>query len=234
MSESLICNGDCACSKYCSTLAIDTSHVCFLGRVSAKGDDAAAEFVELIELHRCGGARRLVTSAALMELELNLADAGCHVRRFNEAVPLDGLDSLEALATDPDEAQRLRELDCDSPDLTGATKLDERDSTLVLAAELTGDDVALVSDDEHLLDWQREMVMRGEVKALPTHVLELFAGMVSCCAVSAEAFLRAAEAEGARYEEELQGASMWILERKRDRLIRLTNAVAVATDPGAS
>lgn len=226
------CSGDCACTSYANVLAIDTSHVCLLGRIAARqNDQEAVVFVELVEIHRCQGARQLVTSTALLEVELNLADPECPVRKFAESVPLDALNCLAALPAGSIEIERLQNLDCLAPDDTPVI-LNDHDATLVVAADganNSNDDVALVTDDERLLVWQKEMMMRGEVGALAAHGLELLAEMVSCNALNADAFLGAAEIEEARYWENLGSAATWIQQTKQDRLQRLTTAVAAVS-----
>jgi hypothetical protein len=222
------CTADCSCTSYATVLAVDTSHLCCLGRLASQQPDEAASFVGLVSVHLCGGARELVTSSELLIEELDLAKADCPVRTYAPSAPIDSLDCIKSVAAPAAEVLRLSALTCESPD-GGTISVGSRDVTLVVAAEQAGQDsdVVLVSDDEDLLLWQAEMLFEGEVAAMPLHVLQLISQMVSCGALPVTAFLDAAEAESQHYEE-LTAPAAWKIARKRGRLERLTNAVAAA------
>lgn len=223
------CQTDCRCTHFAAVLAVDTSHICSIGRLASTYGTAASKFESLLEIHHCDNSRAVVTSSALMEHEMDLADPSCPVRDYIPSAPLDSLGCVAADRADSSRATALRALTSEAPD--GQTiDLRERDATLVAVAEARAEHepVALVTDDERLLSWLVDMQGRSEVASIPLHVLILLLEMVACGALPVEDFLASASAEESHHSTLY--AADWIVSAKTTRLKRLVNAAATIAE----
>lgn len=233
MTTPLVCSLDCSCSYYEAVLAIDTSHLCSLGRLASCSADCSHAFGALLAAHTCAAARKLITSSTMMGLEMDLSNADCPIRTYAPTVSVTALESIVSRETLDSTVTALRARQCTSPD-GQLVPLNERDATLVAAAEdeLTQNPesgVVIVSDDERLLLWLDEMRQSGHVASISFHVLHLLVRMVACGALSASDFLDSAEAEAAHYES--LAPDRWIRSRKQTRLDKFVNAVAAMEEP---
>jgi alkanesulfonate monooxygenase SsuD/methylene tetrahydromethanopterin reductase-like flavin-dependent oxidoreductase (luciferase family) len=176
------CALDKRCSRFSDALAVDTSHVCVLVRAARLLEDDARtladRFVELLRAHSCAGQHRLISSRALLaaDTEMNLSSPTCAPLIYGY-LPPGALDLLESV--DGGSGNDLPE-----------GSLGDRDRTLAAAALVVADGgretVIVVTDDEALADWIRELAAAmgdAEVAILPAPSIELLSQMHACGAV---------------------------------------------------
>jgi hypothetical protein len=206
------CLQSAKCSEYSEALVLDTSHLCVMARLAHRLANAAAEaelFAGLLEIHRCYGRHRLITSREVFSIELNLSDPDCPIRQFAE-LPPDALDALEKIDGDP------------SGTLFSLT-IGDRDRTLLAAAvEAAQEGMAmLLTDDEQLFTEGLDLLTAGteaESAVLPRHSIDFFGSLYECRAISFAVLASSAEAE----EEYLETRRTQIsAKRHRDKLERI-------------
>ncbi len=132
----------------------------------------------ILDVHRCAGARTLLTSAALKSEEMNLASAGSAIRRYAPTLPIDALDGVTVL--DGGDGMIYKTA-------VNGIQLDDRDCSLIAAAEsYTADSVRIVTDDLELFDVVSELFAREDIETTAVLGMELIVNMYSCGALTFE------------------------------------------------
>lgn len=233
---------DCGCTHGSGVLGVDASHLYVLMRAvrytTKISADVRCSMLSLLEVHRCGGSRRLVSCEECIREEIlgpRSEDGGTP----ELAQLLTRLDIDEHFDVDADDGwQRLPAM----VPLASGRVFDERDRRLTAAAGCRGIaldcDAWLVTDDEDYLSNLTDPCVQDKIAVVPVHSVVLMLAFYQCGAISNKDLEAVLCAEQERLDTNLgmqarkRTAKQVTLDRIAVRLGRMTASMATPEEDG--
>lgn len=215
---------NCGCTRSSWLLGIDASHIYVLARTAQQtgGTNANSQLLSLLDAHRCGGARRLISCDACVRDEL-LGPRSRDGSFPSVAEVLSAEDISQHIETQPDDG--WGGLLAAVPESGGRT-FDEGDRRLAMATDALGvkedADAWLVSDDEDFLLNLQDSVVQAKLAVFPVASGILMLALYECGAIRAEELEALLQAEQDRVDSDLK-----MQKRKRAAKQDTLNRIAV-------
>ena len=193
---------------------MDASHIFVLARAARRAaTDSRHALFDMIEAHRCHGARKLVSSTHLMDREVRQAFAQDQAAADRVVSQLESHDDT-AWTGLPTHCPPGRGLAFDEGDRRLLASADS-------ACDTCGGDAWLVTDDEDFIQNVKFCIDTNRTAVWPVVSPKLLLYLFQCGALDRHQMLAMLEAEGERLDEDER-----MQDRKRDAKQRTLNEIA--------
>lgn len=198
-------------------LAIDTSHLCVLARAAKQlahqANTMSDAFLELLDVHYCGGQRCALTSETLRHEEQDLSNPDCNILVYAD-ISSDSLDEKLQVWSDYQSHPFAN------------TPVDDRDRTLLAvahAAATAGHDVVLLTDDMLLYQSGFELGLDDSFAAWTLLSIVFLGWLARCGALDPDDVAAIADAE----EDHLNSRHIppELYQDRYEKLISVVNAL---------